>query len=83
MTDAQMLTAVKAALGIEGTYQDATLTEYINEVMTYLVDAGVKSGYITSGIVARGVTDLWAYGAGGGKLSDYFMQRAAQLSYKA
>lgn len=83
MTNAEMLAAVKSALGIEGTYQDDTLKEYINEVMTYLTDAGVKSANITSGIVARGVTDLWAYGAGGGKLSDYFMQRAAQLSYKA
>lgn len=82
MTDAEMLAAVKAALGIEGTYQDTTLTQYINEVKAYLTDAGIKPGNITSGIVARGVTDLWAYGAGGGKLSDYFMQRAAQLSYK-
>ena len=82
MTDTEMLAAVKAALGIEGTYQDTTLTQYINEVKTYLTDAGIKPGNITSGIVARGVTDLWAYGAGGGKLSDYFMQRAAQLSYK-
>lgn len=83
MTNAEMLAAVKSALGIEGTYQDDTLKEYINEVMTYLTDAGVKSANITSGIVACGVTDLWAYGAGGGKLSDYFMQRAAQLYYKA
>lgn len=82
MTDAQMLTAVKAALGIEGTYQDTTLTEYINEVSSYLVGAGVKASDITAGVVARGVSDLWSYGAGNGKLSDYFMQRAAQLSYK-
>ena len=83
MTNEEMLTAVKSALGIEGTYQDNTLNEYIGEAVTYLTDAGVKPANITSGIVARGVTDLWAYGAGGGKLSDYFMQRATQLSYKA
>ena len=82
MTDAQMLTAVKAALGIEGTYQDTTITEYINEVKSYLVGAGVKAPDITAGVVARGVADLWSYGSGQGKLSDYFMQRAAQLSYK-
>ena len=82
MTDAQMLTAVKAALGIEGTYQDTTITEYINEVTSYLVGAGVASADITAGVVARGVADLWSYGSGQGKLSDYFMQRAAQLSYK-
>lgn len=82
MTNAQMLTAVKAALGIEGTYQDNTITEYINEVTGYLTGAGVKASNITPGVVARGVADLWSYGAGGGKLSEYFMQRATQLSYK-
>ena len=82
MTDAEMLTSVKKALGIQGTYLDDTLTEYIIEVKTFLIDAGVLSNNITSGIVARGVSDLWNYGAGEGKLSEYFMQRAAQLSYK-
>ena len=78
----EMLTSVKNALGIQGDYQDATLTEYINEVTAFLVDAGVSVDYITSGLVARGVSDLWSYGAGNGKLSEYFMQRAAQLAYK-
>ena len=77
-----MLQSVKYALGITGTYQDDTITEYINEVKAYLVDAGVSEGNITAGIVSRGVTDLWNYGNGNGKLSDYFMQRATQLSYK-
>ena len=77
-----MLESVKNALGITGTYQDDTVTEYINEVMAYLTDAGVASQNITVGIVARGVSDLWSYGNGNGKLSDYFMQRATQLSYK-
>ena len=76
-----MLESVKSLLGISGTYQDATLTQYINEVVAFLTDAGVKSAKITPGIVARGVADLWNYGAGDGKLSEYFMQRAAQLSY--
>lgn len=82
MTDAEMLTKVKKALGIQGSYQDETISEYINEVKTFLIDAGVSENNITSGIVARGVTDLWNYGAGEGKLSAYFMQRATQLSYK-
>lgn len=82
MTDAEMLTKVKKALGIQGSYQDETISEYINEVKTFLIDAGVSANNITSGIVARGVTDLWNYGAGDGKLSAYFMQRATQLSYK-
>lgn len=77
-----MLQSVKDALGITGTYQDDTLTEYINEVVAFLVDAGVSHDNITVGIVARGVSDLWNYGNSGGKLSEYFMQRATQLSYK-
>lgn len=82
MADETMLTNVKSALGIEGDYQDATITQYIDEVTAFLADAGVKSAYITSGIVSRGVADLWNYGAADGKLSEYFMQRATQLSYK-
>ena len=83
MAEVTMLEKVKKALGIEGTYQDSTLQEYIDEVTTFLTDAGVKSANITSGLVARGVADLWNYGAADGKLSEYFVQRATQLSYKA
>lgn len=82
MTNAEMLAGVKKALGIMGEYQDETLTQYIEEVTDYLRDAGVKPQYITVGIVSRGVSDLWNYGGSYGKLSPYFMQRAAQLSYK-
>lgn len=82
MTDAEMLSKVKSALGIQGEYLDSTLSEYISEVEDYLIDAGISKGNITSGIVARGVSDLWNYGSGEGKLSDYFIQRATQLSYK-
>ena len=74
-----MLELVKAALGITGDYQDNTLQQYINEVIAFLVDAGVDRLNITVGIVARGVADLWNYGGAEGKLSEYFMQRAAQL----
>ena len=81
MTDAQMLTGVKEALGITGTYQDNTLTQYITEVRDFLVSAGVPAGKITVGVVARGVSDLWNYGSGEGKLSEYFIQRATQLLY--
>jgi len=77
-----MLEDVKNALGITGTYQDNTLQIYINEVVAFLNDAGVATANITSGIVARGVSDLWRYGAGEGKLSSYFIQRAAQLALK-
>ena len=79
---AEILAGVKSALGIEGNYQDATLTEYIDEVMTFLTDSGVSAANIKVGLIARGVSDLWNYGAAGGKLSEYFIQRAAQLAFK-
>ena len=77
-----MLAAVKQALNVTGDYQNDCLTQFINEVTSFLVEAGVKQANITAGIVTRGVADLWNYGAADGKLSDYFMQRATQLSYK-
>ena len=76
------LADVKNAIGITGDYQDATLQIYFDEVVGFLIDAGVAEANITKGIVARGVSDLWNYGGAEGKLSQYFMQRAAQLSYK-
>lgn len=81
---ADILEKVKRSLGITGEYQDETLTEYINEVKEYLLDAGVPQTVIDSdisaGVISRGVSDLWNYGTG--KLSDYFYQRASQLCYK-
>lgn len=82
MSTDEMLSHVKNAIGVTGDYQDDTLKEYINEVIAFLNDAGVPSSKITPGIVARGVSDLWNYGAGEGKLSSYFMVRATQLSLK-
>ena len=73
---------VKNALGITGDYQDDTLQIYFDEVIDFLIDAGVKKSNISKGIVARGVADLWNYGAGEGQLSQYFLQRATQLAYK-
>lgn len=83
MAEAIMLAKVKKALGIEGDYQNETLSEYIDEVVAKLTDAGIPYSKITAGIVARGVSDLWSYGSGNGKLSDYFLQRAVQLYYKS
>lgn len=86
MADANILSTVKNALGITGTYQDNTLKVYIDEVTAYMVDAGVPKTVVNSnasaGVIARGVTDLWNYGSAGGKLSDYFYQRVSQLSYQ-
>lgn len=85
MADAfDMLTSVKSALGITGDYQDGTLNVYIDEVNEYLKSAGVPSTVIgtkaSAGVVARGVADLWNYGAGEGKLSPYFYERVIQLA---
>ena len=76
------LETVKDALGITGDYQDQTLQVYFDEVIAFLVDAGVAQSNITGGLVARGVSDLWNYGSGSGRLSEYFLNRASQLSYK-
>lgn len=84
MTNDELLGKVKKALGIGGTYQDDTLIIYINETKEYLLDAGVAASVLNSdkalGIICRGVADLWNYGAGNAKLSEYFMQRATQLA---
>ena len=79
-----MLTTVKNALNITGTYQDAALQTYIDEVNEYLRAAGVAESLInakvSAGTVTRGVADLWNYGAGEGKLSPYFYERVIQLA---
>lgn len=73
---------VKNALGITGNNLDSTIRPYFEEVVDFLKDAGVPEAHMTTGIIARGVSDLWNYGGNEGKLSDYFKMRAAQLSYK-
>lgn len=77
-----MLEDVKSAIGITGNYHDATIQIWIDEVVGTLKDAGVKESNITTGIVSRGVSDLWNYGAGDGKLSPYFHERTVQLALK-
>ena len=81
-----MLEKVKKSLGITGSFQDATIQEYIDEVKRYLIDGGVLKEVAehssSVGVIARGVADLWNYGSGGTSFSPYFMQRAIQLSGK-
>lgn len=85
MADFSVLAAVKNALGITGDYQDATIKIYMDDVMAYMESAGVPTAVINSsksvGVIARGVTDLWNYNGGAGKLSEYFYQRVGQLVY--
>lgn len=82
MASAQMLENVKSALGVTGTYQDATLNVYIDEAIAYCVDAGCSEGNITAGTVALGVSDLWNYGEGGGEFSQRFKERVIQTSLR-
>lgn len=82
-----MLEKVKANLGITGTYQNATIQGWIDEVKQYLLDGGVDESIVNStistGVITVGVKDLWNYGSGDGKLSPYFYQRATQLALKS
>ena len=83
MTDAELLTKIKSGLGITGDYQDATLTVYVDEVKAFMESAGVPKTVIDSsasvGCIMRGVADLWNYGSGNAKLSEYFRMRVLQL----
>lgn len=81
--DKDLRIAIKTSLNIVGEHFDAGLQLYIDEVKQYLRSAGVLPEVIGStlavGCIARGVADLWNYGNGDTKLSEYFYQRAEQL----
>lgn len=85
LIEAEILAEVKKGMSITGTFLDNTLLVYLRDAIQYLIDAGVKKEVVYStasiGIITRGVSDLWANGAGG-ELSNYFMQRTTQLAYK-
>lgn len=85
MTDANILTGVKNALGITGNFMDDTLNVYIEEVTNYMSNAGVTDSNIIAsvGVIARGVNDLWNNNAGAGKLSPYFYDRVTQLAMRS
>lgn len=84
MTDEELFAKVKAGLGITGTYQDDALKFYIDEVKNFMRAAGVPQETVESsesvGVIMRGVADLWNYGSGSVKLSEYFVQRVIQLA---
>ena len=83
MTDAELLEMVKGSLNVSGEHFNTTLQLYIEEVKGYLASAGVRADVLSStlavGCISRGVADLWNYGNGDTKLSEYFYQRADQL----
>lgn len=86
MADVNIIKAVKLARGITGTFeaQDNQLSMEIDDVISYMVSAGVPKEVANSeasaGVIARGIEDI-KYN--GGKLSDYFYQRVGQLVYSS
>lgn len=84
MTDAELLEKVKSGLGIMGSFQDETLTIYIDDVKAFMLSAGVPQGVVSSsasvGCILRGVADLWNYGSGSVGFSEYFKMRVTQLA---
>lgn len=89
MTQSELLNKVKVALGNIPSHLDETINLYIDEVLQYMLSAGVSTELINLeedeidikciGCVIRGVADLWNYGNGDTKLSEYFYQRCDQL----
>ena len=87
MTKQELLVKVKVGLGNVPSHLDETINLYIDEVINYLLSAGVDKTLLDEkninekcvGVIIRGVSDLWNYGNGDTKLSDYFYQRADQL----
>lgn len=86
ITSDELLKEIKNALGITGDHLNSTLNIYINEVKEFMLDGGVNQKIVDStsaiGAIARGVSDLWNYGAGDAQLSTYFIQRVSQLALK-
>ena len=84
LSTTELLKKIKPALGITGDYQDETLSVYIGDVKSFMARAGVRQAVIDGeeavGVIARGVADLWNYGSGSVKLSEYFIQRVNQLA---
>ena len=82
-----ILDEVKTRLSITGTDLDGTIQGMIDDVISYCRSAGLKYTQLTStravGLIARGVADLWNYGAGNGKFSDIFQLRLNQMTLDA
>ena len=85
MAESALMTAVKNALGVTGTFTDATITVYIDEVVDYMHGAGVSAAVIAAspGVIARGVSDLWDNDGGNVKFSPYFHERVTQLAMRS
>ena len=82
-----MLEEVKQRLSITGHALDDTIAGMIDDVIAFCLSAGVKNSQLEKpdaiGLIARGVADLWNYGAGDGKFSEIFLMRLTQLQVEA
>ena len=82
-----ILDEVKTRLSITGSDLDGTIQGMIDDVISYCRSAGLKYTQLVStravGLIARGVADLWNYGAGNGKFSDIFQLRLNQMTLDA
>lgn len=87
MTETELLTKVKTGLGISGDYQDEILKIHIDSVKSFMISSGVDEAIVNSevsvGCILAGVNDLWNYGSGSVKLSEFTKQRIIQLSCEA
>ena len=90
MTKQEVLQEIKTALGNIPSHLDKTIELYMNETINYMLSAGVPSRLLEDknidtkclGCIIRGVADLWNYGNGDTKLSEYFQQRVLQLTFE-
>lgn len=84
MTTEQLLTAVKAGLSVNGTYNDNVLTQKLLAVTNYMTNAGVNSSNLYSSLgiacICVGVTDLWNLTGGEIKFSPAFGMLVEQLA---
>ena len=62
-------------------YQEDTIKVWYDMTIDFLVGSGIPEDKIPSGLVARGISDLWNYGAGDGQFSKAFIQLAGNFRW--
>ncbi len=86
ITSGELLKRVKSRLGITGDFHNVALNLCIDDIKSFLLDAGVNEKILQTsaavGVICRGVADQWDNGAGNGELSEYFKMRVTQLALK-
>jgi len=84
MTDAELLTAVKAGMTISGTFTDNALLPKVLAAKQYMLGGGVTIAQLESSLgiatLTVGVTDLWNLSSGEVKFSAAFHILLTQLA---